>query len=190
MGECFTSYKVSTLLPNEHHDTPRDAFCIDMRSATIGRPPCCNILADPALCFVTLDNYPVFHDHRIVLEIGIVKNRNKNPAAERAIQELELELLRQDPHGGPVSSVVLSFGTSGSSAHKMWTQRDHFSNIHIPLSDDDLISQQHKLRKVNHPSSQKSKGPLAEVDRSLLIALVTWCISIVKKTNRIGEIAT
>ena len=127
---------------------------------------------------------------RNVLEIGRVKNRNKNPTAERAIQELELELLRQDPHGGPVSPVVLSFGTSGSSARKMWTQRDQFSNIQILLSDNDLISQQPNLCKANYPSSQKSKGPLAEVDRSLLIALVTWCISIVKKTNRVGEIAT
>ena len=25
-------------------------------------PPCCNFLADPTLCFVALDNYPVFHD--------------------------------------------------------------------------------------------------------------------------------
>ena len=31
---------------------------------------------------------------------------------ERAVQELELELLRQHPHGGPVSPVVLSFATA------------------------------------------------------------------------------
>ena len=52
---------------------------------------------------MALDNDLVYHDHKIVLEIGRVKNRNKNPAAERAVQELELELLRRDPHGGPLS---------------------------------------------------------------------------------------
>ena len=57
---------------------------------------------------MALDNDSVFHDHRIVLEIGRVKNRNKNPAAERAVQELELELLQRDLHGGPLSPVVIS----------------------------------------------------------------------------------
>lgn len=91
MRECFTSYKVSKLLPNERHDTPLDALCFDMQ--LLDGPPCCNILADPAPCFVALDNHPLFHENRIVLEIGRVKNRNKNPVAERALQELELELL-------------------------------------------------------------------------------------------------
>ena len=31
MRECFTSYKVSKLLPNERHDTPPDALCFDMQ---------------------------------------------------------------------------------------------------------------------------------------------------------------
>ena len=31
MRECFTSYKVSKLLPNERHDTPLDALCFDMQ---------------------------------------------------------------------------------------------------------------------------------------------------------------
>ena len=42
------------------------------------------------------------------LEIGRVKNCNKNPVAERAIQELEHELLSQDPVGGSVTSLTLS----------------------------------------------------------------------------------
>jgi len=96
-----------------------------------------------------LDNDPVLHDHRIVLEIGRVKNQNRNPVAERAVQVLELELLRQDPHGGPVSPVVLSVTTAtlnsqnrsrGLSAREMWTQHNQFSNIQISLGDYDLIS--------------------------------------------------
>ena len=39
---------------------------------------------DPASCFMALDNGPVLHDHRIVVEIGRVKNRNKTPVFERA----------------------------------------------------------------------------------------------------------
>ena len=47
---------------------------------------------------MALDNDPVLHDHRIVLEIDRVNNRNKNPVAERA--GLELQLLRQEPQVG------------------------------------------------------------------------------------------
>lgn len=74
--------------------------------------PLAVIRTDPAPCFMALDNYPVLHGHRIVLEIGRVKNRSNNPVAERAVQELELELLRQDPQGGPVSPVLLSVATT------------------------------------------------------------------------------
>ena len=122
----------------------------------------------PPRCFMALDNDSAYHDHRIFLEIGRVKNQNKNPAAERAVQELELELLRQDSHGEPVSPVVISVATatlisrirsSGLLAREMWTQRDQFSNTQFPLSDYDLISQQQSLCKANHPCSEKSKVP-------------------------------
>lgn len=107
--------------------------------------------------------YPVLHDHRIVLEIRRVKNRSNNPVAEKAVQELDLELLRQDPQGGPVSPVVLSVAittlkslicSGGLSAREMWTQRDQFTNTQILLGDYDLISKQHNLPKAKHPSSK------------------------------------
>jgi len=41
--------------------------------------------------------------HRIIIELGQAKNPNKNPIAERAVQELETELLNQEPLGGAVS---------------------------------------------------------------------------------------
>ena len=106
--------------------------------------------------------------------------REINCAAERAVQELELELLRQDPHGGPVSPVVISVATatlisrirsSGLLAREMWTQRDQFSNIQFPLSDYDLISQQQSLCKANHPCSEKSKVPLAQMASSPSVAI-------------------
>ena len=105
--------------------------------------PLAVIRTDLAPFYMALDNDRVLHDHRIVLEIGRLKNRNKNPVAERAFQELERELLRQDPHGGPVSPVVLSVTTAtlnsricscGLSAREIWTQNDQFSNIQIPLT--------------------------------------------------------
>ena len=54
-------------------------LCVNMRPLD---GPLAVIRIDPAPCFMVLDNDPVIHNHRIVLEIARVKNRNKNPVAE------------------------------------------------------------------------------------------------------------
>ena len=46
-------------------------------------------------------------EHNLILDIGRSKNVNKNPIAERANQELEIELLKIDPSGNAVSAVDL-----------------------------------------------------------------------------------
>ena len=165
-----------SVLANERHDTLRDALislCIDMRplDGTLAI-----IRTDLAPCFRALDNDSVLYDHRIVLGIGLAKNLNKNPVAEKAVQEIELELLRQDLQGGPVSPVSVSIATAnlnsgirtrGFSAREIWMQRDQFSNIQIPLADYDLISQ-HAHREANHHSNEMLKAPLASVASSHL----------------------
>ena len=45
---------------------------------------------------------------KLVLEIGRIKNVNKIPVAEKAIAELESEILRRDPTGDTLTAVVLS----------------------------------------------------------------------------------
>ena len=89
------------------------------------------IRTDPAPGFKALVNDTSLHQHRITLELGHAKNPNKNPVAERAIQELEFELLRQEPRGGAVSSLTLAVATAalnsrirsrGLSSREMWTQ--------------------------------------------------------------------
>ena len=46
--------------------------------------------------------------HRITLDIGNAKNKNKNPVAERAVSELPCD----DPLRGPVSSLTLAIATA------------------------------------------------------------------------------
>ena len=103
------------------------------------------------------------------IELGQAKNPNKNAVAERAVQELETEVLRQEPLGGAVSPLTLAVATSalnsrirsrGLSSREMWTQRDQFSNQQLPLADDQLIALQHEQRLSNHPHRERSKGPL------------------------------
>ena len=81
--------------------------------------------------------------------MGRKKNVNKNPVAERAVQEVEEELLKLDPRGSAVSQSMLAIATSnlnaklrsrGLSAREMLYQRDQFSNAQISMSDEDFYS--------------------------------------------------
>ena len=87
--------------------------------------------------------------------------------AEKAIAELEEEILRQAPNGGPISTVTLAIATSGQnsrlrreglSSRELWTQRDQFTHDQLPMCDRKVIQEQHLQRKQNHPYSEKSKN--------------------------------
>lgn len=69
------------------------------------------IRTHPAPGFKALVNDPLLKKQRITIELGQAKNPNKNPVAERAVQELETELLRQEPLGGAVSPLTLAVAT-------------------------------------------------------------------------------
>ena len=93
-------------------------------------------------------------------------------------RELEHDLLHQQPTGGAVMQLVLSIATAnlstrirnrGFSARELWTQRDQFTNEQLPLTDYDLIRQQHSLRNANHAPSQLSKSPSHTVSKALNI---------------------
>ncbi len=74
-------------------------LCMDLQP--LCGPPA-TIRIDAAHGFSALANDDGLHQENLSTEIGRVKNPNKNPVAERAIQEVENELLREDPSGGAV----------------------------------------------------------------------------------------
>ena len=170
LRECVTSFTATTLLEDERHHTLRDAIirlCIQMRP--LDGPPAV-VRTDPAPGFKALTEDQQLKHHRITLDLGHPKNRNKNPVAERAVQEFENELLRHDPLGGPVSLLTLAVATAnlnarirsrGLSSREMWTQRDQFSNHQVPLHDQSIIVKQHEQRVTNHTHSEKAKAPIS-----------------------------
>ena len=168
LRECVTSYTSTLLVVDEKYGTLRDGLiqlCVGLRPLD---GPNAVIRCDPAPAFRALVNDQLLLQHKISLEIGRVKNQNKNPVAERAIQELEHELLRLQPEGGTVSPRTLSVATAhlnsrirsrGLSSREMWTQRDQFTNSQVPLTDQALIREQHLQRLVNHPHGETLKAP-------------------------------
>ena len=137
LREYVISFTASLLLENERHESIREALlrlCIELRP--LEGPPSV-IHTDAAPGFIALQNDELLAQHHLVLEIGSKKNKNKNPVAEKAIQELEEEILKQEPLCRSVTSLLLSIATArlntrirnrGLSSREMWTKRDQFSN--------------------------------------------------------------
>ncbi|CAH3035332.1 unnamed protein product, partial [Porites lobata] len=122
----------------------------------------------PSLMPDSMANNDSLNYLNVTIDVGRVKNKNKNPIAEKAVRELEEELIRQEPGSRPVSAVGLALATArlnsrlrlpGLSSRELWTQRNQFTHEQLPLSDYDLILGKHEQRSTNHASSEKSKNP-------------------------------
>jgi hypothetical protein len=172
LRETVTSYTSCCIIESEKHHALRDALvrlCVEMRPLD---GPFAVIRTDPAPGFKALVTDEFLQSNRLCIEIGREKNLNKNPVADKAIQELEDELLRQEPSGGPVSDLTLAIAVArlntrirgrGLSSREMWTQRDQFTNDQVPVTDQDLFQKQHSDRVSNHPHSEKSKTPCGKL---------------------------
>ena len=168
LRECMTSYTQAMLIDGEDHAALRNALlqlCLALRP--LEGPPA-SVRVDSTPGFQALLDDKTLHKYQISLEIGRKKNINKNPVAEHAVQEVEYELLQQDPTGGSVSPVTLSIALShlnshlrsrGLSAREMWSQRDQYTNSQISVSDSHLSESQHLCCQENHKSSELSKAP-------------------------------
>ena len=167
LRETVSSYTLTTLIKSEKHEDLRNAIivlCSQLRSLHVGGVI---VRVDPAPGFCALATDRILLSHGITLEIGRAKNPNKNPVAERAIEELGLELLNLSPEGGPVSDVTLALATAntnsrirrdGLSAQEVWTQRDQLTGEQLPIVDRQLILSQNHSRWQNHTASAKSKA--------------------------------
>ena len=160
--ETVTSYTAACTIENEKHETLREALARLVMELHPLDGPIAVVRVDPAPGFVALKDDCLLHKLRITLEVGRIKNVNKNSVAEKAIQELEEELLRHEPMGGAVTPLDLSIAvarlnarirSSGMSSRELWTQRSQFTPEQIPISDREVILQKHQNRTDNHLSS-------------------------------------
>ena len=167
LRDSFSSYTVSRILPNERSDTVRGAIieCI----AELKSPTGCILRGDGAMSCLASDKELL--SHNIIIEVGRLKNRNKNPQAEKAIQELEREIKTSHPDNRPLSPASLAVITSrlnsrvrnrGLSAREIAFQRDGQTGEQLNITDKLLADDQHDHRVANHGPSAKcqSKVPI------------------------------
>ena len=164
--DTFTSFTVVKIIQNEQKESLRSA--IIETTAELKAVAGATIRVDGSTALQSLVGDPILARHGLSLEVGRLKNRNKNPVAEKAIQEIEVELKKQHPDGGPLSASHLSIAIAtlnsrirnrGLSAKEILFQRDHMTGDQLNISDSDLACEQHKLRLNNHIPSAKSQAP-------------------------------
>jgi len=164
MRETVSSYTASMFINDECKTSLRSGIiCLSSLMAGRGK----SVRIDPGPGLVSLVGDPELSANGITLEVGRVKNLNKNPVAERCIEELGLEILKLNPHGETISPQTLALATSnmnsrvrrdGLSSYEIWTQRDQFTGKQLTVVDSDIISNQAKSRLRNHIHSAKSKS--------------------------------
>ena len=170
LRDCFSSYTRTKLIEGEDKLHLRDAI-IEL-SADLKVNTGVVIRVDGATAFQALVGDTRLSKHGITLEVGRLKNINKNPVAERAVGELAVELKKEFPDGGPISSAALSVVTAvlnsrirnrGLSAKEILFQRDNDTLVQLNFSDQYLSDQQHDSRTGNHLPSARSKAPKGKV---------------------------
>ena len=131
LRKTVTSYTAACIVSYEKQTTLREASaCLATELHPLDGPSAV-IRVYSAPGFMALGNDETLKS-RLSLEIGRVKNPNKNPVVEKAILELEEELLKQEPTDGPVSQLGLVIAVarlnsrirySGLSARELWTTK-------------------------------------------------------------------
>ena len=162
--DVHTSYTSATIISDQTADILRTAI---LDGTSLLRLPACVIRIDNAPGFLPLKHDSVLASHGITLEFGQVKNANRNPVAEKGNKELELELLRIDPTGSPVSQSTLQqalknlntrIRNRGLSSQEILFCRDQSTGAQLAVDDSVLSRQQQSTRDRNHDHSSRSKA--------------------------------
>ena len=162
LRETVTSYTVSSFVDSENHKDLRDVIIVLSASVKcVGS----EIRVDPGPGLACLAEDSILKAQGISMILG--NSKNKNPVAERAIEELEIEILKIAPDKGPITKVTLALATAATnsrirrdklSSRELWTKRDQLTGKAVLVDDKVLIDNQVQSREANHHHSAKSKA--------------------------------
>jgi len=157
--DVLSSFTVASIIEDETADSLRTAILLN---TSIIRAPKSTIRIDSASGFQSLRNDTMLSDHGITLDFGHVKNKNSNCVVDKAIQELELELLKAGHSNVPITSLQLQGAVDtlntrirnrGLSAKEIILQRDQHSYEQLNINDSALAWQQKAIRRQDHRTS-------------------------------------
>ena len=162
--DTLTSFTSATFAKDETAEELRSALivtCLPMQFQSSV------IKVDCAPALRSLRNDSSLSALGIHIELGDEKNPNKNPVADKAIQELELEFLKLGNGASPISASCLvqsicnlnaRIRHNGLSAKEMFLGRDQVDGQRLRFSDKFLSASQSENRTSNHLPSSISKA--------------------------------
>ena len=166
--ESISSYTAATFIKSEKAEDLLEGLTTLIFPLHPPNGPKGTIRSDPSLGFQSLCNNQPWLDKNISFELGRFKNPNKNPIADKAIQELEKEIIRIVPSEKPLNTTQLNNAVSslnsriranGLSSYEIMFRRNQITGEIMNNSDDSLISAKLNSRVNNHLSSQTSQQP-------------------------------
>ena len=165
--ENVTSYSDALFIASESAESLKEGLAriINKFRPLAGTPLCVRV--DGATGFQSLCNDRLLRSLNINLEVGEAKNTNRNPIAERGIEDFHAEVCKIKTEGGRLSEVELSLVVanlncrireSGRSAIELWTSRDMISGERLSFDHVGLIRDKVQKRKARHFPSARYKG--------------------------------
>lgn len=162
--DTFSSFTKAYIIEKEDKDCLRAALIESTSDLRITESSSIRVDGGPA--FQSLVDDKTLSSLGIELEVGRLKNKNKNPVAEKAIRELETELRSRHPEGGKISRAELATAVHilnsrirnrGLSAREIVYQRDQASGKQLNMNDEELAESQFQQRRENHAPSALCK---------------------------------
>ena len=167
LREDITSFTDAVLINDEKAQTLRDGILLLASRLRSPVAPSAVIRTDPASGLRSLVNDKLLFKSNLTIELGEAKNKNKNPIAEKAVQELHAEIVRLQPLGGKITATLLAQAISNLnsrirgnslSACEAWTQRDMTTGNQLTVDDKELINLKQLKRCADHEPSAKYKA--------------------------------
>ena len=113
--------------------------------------------------------------------MGYEKNANKNAVAKKALQELEYELLKENPSNLELNEVLLSKATynlnnriryTKRSAKELWFRRDQNTGEDLEINDKHLSDRQFQRRtRDNTYKSKEEELQKEEIKRGDIVVI-------------------
>ena len=170
LKENLSLYVKATIIKDQTADTLREALLSMILDMLPDAGAEIRVYAAPA--FQTLQSeasnqLSILGKLKIKITIGRVLNKNKNPTAENANQELQKEILKVTNKAGPITDLELMLALRnmnsrvrhhGYSSKEILLRRNLITNSPIQVQDDEVSAAIKQNRHNSSISSHKSRG--------------------------------
>ena len=160
--DLFTTFTNAKIIPNEKSATLLESLIECLTPIRSMNPVL--IRTDAATGFQSLHNNPSLQKLDIKIETTDPSNKNSIATVDKAIRELEEEIVKVAPHSTSINQTILALALQslnskirnrGLSAYEILFSRENQSNKNLGLSDNNLLDIQKVIKDQNNKSSAK-----------------------------------